>query len=148
QRIAVAQPGIRLLDLYRALSPYGVTVPGGTCAGVGLGGLTVGGGIGWLSRKWGLTCDTLLALELVDANGLLLSAEEIQYADLFWALRGGGGSFGVVTSLTFQVHPVADVVVFSLEWPFAQAGPVLAAWQQLAPFWPDELTVVLEIYGP
>jgi FAD/FMN-containing dehydrogenase len=143
--IVVAQPGIRLLDFYRALSTHGVTVPGGTCAGVGLGGLTLGGGVGFLTRKWGLTSDNLLELELVDAWGNRRRASDAVNADLFWACRGGGGSFGIVTALTFATHPIGDVAIFELEWPFARAGAVLAAWQQLAPFWPDELTASLEI---
>ncbi len=141
----VAQPGIRLLDFYRALWPHGVTVPGGTCAGVGLGGLTLGGGVGFLTRKWGLTSDNLLGLELVDARGNRRAASDAVDADLYWACRGGGGSFGIVTALTFATHPIGDVAIFELEWPFARAGAVLASWQRLAPLWPDELTASLEI---
>jgi FAD/FMN-containing dehydrogenase len=142
-----AQPGIRLLEFYRALSAHGVTVPGGTCAGVGLSGLTLGGGVGFLTRKWGLASDNLQGLELVDASGRRITASDAQNADLFWACRGGGGSFGVVTSLIFETHPLEQVTVFELEWPFDQAEAVLASWQQLAPFWPDELTTSLEING-
>ncbi len=143
----VAQPGIRLLDFYRALSVHGVTVPGGTCAGVGLSGLTLGGGVGFLTRKWGLASDNLRSLELVDASGRRITASDSHNPDLFWACRGGGGSFGIATALIFETHPIGEVAVFDCEWPFDRAGAVLAFWQQQAPFWPDELTASLEING-
>jgi FAD/FMN-containing dehydrogenase len=143
----IAQPGIRLLSLYQTLAPYGVTVPGGTCETVGLGGLSVNGGIGFLTRKWGATSDNVLGFEMVDAHGQVLKVDASQNADLYWALRGGGGSFGVVTQMTLQARPVGNVVVLDLAWPNDQAGEMLSAWQKMAPYWPDELTTSPQING-
>jgi len=148
RRRVVAQPGIRLLPFYRALAPYGLTVAGGTCEGVGLGGLTPGGGIGFLTRQWGATIDNLIGLEMVDATGQVIRADESRNPDLFWACRGGGGSFGIITEMTFQASPVDDVTVIRMEWPRDQVGRALFAWQSLAPFWPDELTTSLDVNGP
>jgi FAD/FMN-containing dehydrogenase len=146
-QLVTVQPGIRLLSLYRALAPYGITIPGGTCETVGLGGLAVGGGIGFVTRKWGATIDNLLSLELVDATGNILHADAAQNADLFWACRGGGGSFGVITEMTLQAHPVDAVTVLDLAWPLDQSASALAAWQGVAPFWPDELTTSPQLNG-
>lgn len=143
----VAQPGIRLLALYRQLAPYGITVPGGTCETVGLGGLTLGGGIGFLTRKWGTTSDNLVGLEMVDGSGRILHASDSENPDLFWACRGGGGSFGVVTQMTLQAQAIGNVTVLDLAWSLDQASAVLDSWQNLAPFWPDELTTSLQING-
>jgi FAD/FMN-containing dehydrogenase len=145
--MVVAQPGIRLLEFYRTLSAHGVTVPGGTCASVGLGGLTLGGGVGFLTRKWGLTSDNVRRVELVLASGQRVTASETDHSDLLWACRGGGGSFGIVTALHLEARPIGEVAIFECRWPFERAAAVLAAWQQQAPFWPDELTASLEING-
>jgi FAD/FMN-containing dehydrogenase len=146
QRVT-AQPGVKLLSLYRTLAPFGLALSGGTCETVGLGGLTLNGGIGFLTRKWGATSDNLLGLQIVDAQGNILRASDSENPDLFWACRGGGGSFGLVTETTLQVHPVDTVTVLDLAWPNDQAATVLSAWQSLAPFWPDELTTSLQIFG-
>ena len=138
---AAVAAGVRLGDLYHRLGEHGVTVPAGTCPTVGIAGLTLGGGIGFLSRQYGLTCDNLLAVELVDANGDLLRADEREHPDLFWALRGGGGgNFGIATRFTFRVHPIAEVAVFGVTWPWDEAADVLDAWQHWAPFVDDRLT--------
>jgi len=142
-----AQSGVRLLDLYRWLWNEGVAVSGGTCASVGLGGLTVGGGVGYLSRMWGLTADNVIRFEVVDAEGRALEATPGHNPDLFWALRGGGASFGIVTEITVRVQPIGSVVVVHLEWPFEQAAAVLSAWQQHQVSWPDELSFTLELGG-
>src|SRR5919112_3359672 len=100
---AVIGTGVRLLDCYRRLWEHRVTIPAGTCPGIGIAGLTLGGGIGFLSRQYGLTCDNLVTVEVVDADGGTLRASEEQHPDLFWALRGGGGgNFGIATSFTFR----------------------------------------------
>jgi FAD/FMN-containing dehydrogenase len=139
---AIVGAGVRLLDCYRRLWDHGVTIPGGTCPGVGIAGLTLGGGIGFLSRQYGLTCDNLLAVELVDADGHVLRASESEHADLFWALRGGGGgNFGIATAFTFRVHPISDVVVCTVTWPWDDAAEVLDAWQRWAPGVDERLTV-------
>lgn len=143
---AVVGAGVRLLDLYQRLAAYGVTIPAGTCPTVGIAGLTLGGGIGFLSRQHGLTCDNLLAIDLVDANGDHLRASELDSPDLFWALRGGGGgNFGIVTAFTFRVHQIANVALCSLSWPWADAAAVLDTWQRWAPFTDERLTVSLAI---
>jgi FAD/FMN-containing dehydrogenase len=146
---AVVGAGVRMLDLYRRLATFGVTVPGGTCPGIGIAGLTLGGGIGFLSRQYGLTCDTLLAVDLVDANGDLLRASEQEHPDLFWALRGGGGgNFGVATSFTFRVHPIGEVATCSLTWPWDDIADVIDTWQRWAPATDDRLTVALGLPSP
>ena len=146
---AVVGAGVRLLDLYRRLWEHGVTIPGGTCPGIGIAGLTLGGGIGFLSRQYGLTCDNLLAVDLVDADGEALRASEHEHADLFWALRGGGGgNFAVATAFTFRVHPIADVATCSVSWPWDDVAEVLDAWQRWAPFTDERLSVALAVAHP
>lgn len=126
--------GASLGHIYDELWAQGrVTIPGGGCVGVGISGLTLGGGFGFLTRLLGLTCDSLLSLEMVDAAGHVLAADARQAADLFWASRGGGGgNFGIVTGFTFRVHPVDNVTVFSITWPWAAIRPVFATWERWA----------------
>ncbi|MGW0854102.1 FAD-binding protein [Streptomyces sp. NPDC002690] len=132
--------GARLGDIYRSLGAHGLTVPGGSCATVGISGLTLGGGHGVASRAYGLTCDNLTSATLVTADGRTLTADATRNKDLFWALRGGGnGSFGVVTRLGFRTSPAPQTVVCNLSWPWSRAGAVLAAWQEWGPDQPDEI---------
>jgi FAD/FMN-containing dehydrogenase len=132
--------GARLIDVYAMLSQYGFALPGGSCATVGIAGLTLGGGVGVLGRKFGLTSDNLLAAQVVVADGRILACDASRNPDLFWALRGGGGgNFGVVTSFTFRVHPVSTLSLFTLRWPWGSAATVVDAWQRWAPPAPDEL---------
>ncbi|MFE9852310.1 FAD-binding oxidoreductase [Streptomyces sp. NPDC005576] len=132
--------GARLGDVYRSLGAHGLTVPGGSCATVGISGLTLGGGHGVASRAYGLTCDSLTSATLVTADGRTLTADATRNQDLFWALRGGGnGSFGVVTRLRFRTSPAPQTVVCNLGWPWSRAGAVLAAWQEWGPDQPDEI---------
>lgn len=146
---AVVGAGVRMLDLYRRLGEYGVTIPGGTCPGVGIAGLTLGGGIGFLSRHYGLTCDNLLAVDLVAANGDTPRAGAEEHPDLFWALRGGGGgNFGIATAFTFRVHPIGEVTTCALTWPWDDVAEVIDAWQHWAPFADDRLTVALGLPSP
>ena len=146
---AVVGAGVRLLDCYRRLWKHGVTIPAGTCPGVGIAGLTLGGGIGLLSRHYGLTCDNLVAVELVDADGRALRASEEKHPDLFWALRGGGGgNFGIATAFTFRVHPIGEVVTCTVTWPWDDAAEVLDAWQRWAPFVDERLCVALAVAHP
>jgi FAD/FMN-containing dehydrogenase len=108
--------------------------------------LTLGGGIGFLSRQYGLTCDNLLAVDLVDGEGDEMRVSEHEHADLFWALRGGGGgNLGIATAFTFRVHPIADVVICSVSWPWDDVAEVLDAWQRWAPFTDERLSVALAI---
>ena len=121
--------GAKLIDLYATLAPTGAGVPGGSCATVGITGLALGGGIGVLSRSWGLTCDDLLAAEVVTADGRIVECDALREPDLFWALRGGGGSFGAVTSLSFRTHPAGPLALGFQSWPWTAAATVIAAWQ-------------------
>lgn len=135
-----AGSGTRLIDFYSGLAPNGVVVPGGSCPTVGLAGLALGGGLGVLDRKLGLTCDNMSGAEVVLASGEIVACSETSHSDLFWALRGaGGGNFGVVTSMQFRTHPIGDLGIFTLVWPWSAAGSVVDAWQRWAPPGPDEL---------
>jgi FAD/FMN-containing dehydrogenase len=143
---ATVGAGGKLIDVYAGLWQHGVTIPGGSCASVGIAGLTLGGGVGYSSRVLGTTADNLAQLKIVTADGLALACDASRHADLFWACRGGGGgNFGIVTELTFKTHPVSTVSRYEIEWPWAQAGTALAAWQDFAPHAPDELFSVLDL---
>ena len=132
--------GARLMDVYNALWQRRVTIPVGSCATVGVAGLTLGGGVGFASRKFGLTADNLVGATVVTADGRALACSATKHPDLFWALRGGGGgNFGVVTSFRFRVHPVDTVTTFSVEFPWAQARAAVQAWQSWAPRAPDDV---------
>ena len=132
--------GALLIDVYDRLARRGATIPAGSCPTVGIGGLALGGGVGLTSRAFGLTCDSLEELVLVTADGAVRVCSERENADLFWACRGGGGgNFGVVTSLTFRTHAVGDVTTFRIRWPWANARDVVRRWQQWAPAAPDGL---------
>src|SRR5207247_6096094 len=119
---AVVGAGARLIDVYETLAQHGRTVPAGSCPSVGIAGLALGGGVGFAARKFGLTCDNLLQATIVTASGRALVCNAHEHADLYWALRGGGGgNFGIVTRLVFRTHPVANVATCTLEWPWADA---------------------------
>jgi FAD/FMN-containing dehydrogenase len=137
---AVVGAGTRLIDFYSGLAAHGRGVPGGSCATVGIAGLTLGGGIGVVSRAYGLTSDNVLSLEIVTADGQVRTCSPSQNPDLYWACRGGGGgNFGVVTSFTFRTHPVGEIILFFLSWPWSAAEKVIAGWQSWAPHAPDAL---------
>ncbi len=137
---ATVGAGARLIDVYSGLAQHGLALPAGSCPTVGIAGLTLGGGAGVLDRKFGLTCDNLLAAQVVVADGRVLTCDTSHDPDLFWALRGGGGgNFGVVTSFTLRVHQVATLSLFTLRWPWGSAIDVVDAWQAWAPQAPDEL---------
>lgn len=138
--------GARLGEVYEALQERNVTIPGGTCPPVGIAGLTLGGGLGILGRKYGVTSDLLVAAQIVLADGRILDCDERHNEDLFWALRGAGsGNFGVVTSLTFRTVPVPEMTNFHLAWQFERAVGVIDAWQRWAPNAPDELAASLKV---
>jgi FAD/FMN-containing dehydrogenase len=139
---AVIGAGARLGDVYAALAAHGVTVPAGSCPTVGIGGLALGGGMGFAGRALGLTCDRIAAARIVTADGRLREAG----GDLLWACRGGGGgNFGVVTSLELRTAPARRAAWFSVSWPASQAAEALAAWQDLMGDAPDALTSVLAL---
>ncbi len=120
------QPGCTQGDIDEATHPFGLAVPSGIISSTGIAGLTLGGGHGYLSRKYGLTIDNLLEAELILADGRQVKASESENADLFWAIRGGGGNFGVVTSFLFQAHPVHTVYGGPMFWPLEQSREVMA----------------------
>lgn len=139
-RTARVGAGTLLIDLYDLLAAYGQAVPGGSCPTVGIAGLALGGGVGVVGRLFGLTCDNVIAVQIVTADGAIRECSADREPDLFWACRGGGGgSFGVVTAFTFRTYPAPDLVLFFLRWPWSAAAQVVAAWQDWAPAAPDEL---------
>jgi FAD/FMN-containing dehydrogenase len=131
--------GAALVDVYNELALHGVSIPAGSCPSVGLSGLALGGGIGVVSRQYGLTCDRLIEAELVTATGETLTANANSHSDLYWALRGGGGSFGVVTSLTLATHAADPLAHAFVVWPWSAAASVVTAWQPWATTAPNSL---------
>jgi hypothetical protein len=145
---AVVGAGARLIDVYTALAAAGRCLPGGSCPTVGIAGLTLGGGIGLLARKYGLTCDRLVSAQVVTADAVLRTAGEASEPDLYWALRGGGGgNLGVVTSFTFRTEIAPALTVFSLPFPAGSAPAVLGAWQSWVQGAPDELFANCIVHG-
>ncbi|GAA0527993.1 FAD-binding oxidoreductase [Saccharopolyspora thermophila] len=143
-RTACVQAGVRLGELDRETQAFGLAVPAGIVTHTGLAGLALGGGIGWLMRKYGLTVDQLLGVDLVTADGELLRADERRNSDLFWAVRGGGGNFGVVTEFEFRLHPVGPrVLAGPLIWPMERSPEVLRYYRDWITDVPDELTTVI-----
>jgi FAD/FMN-containing dehydrogenase len=146
--VATVGAGVRLGELYEALYEHGATIPAGCGPSVGIAGLTLGGGIGILGRRYGLTCDRLLRAQVVLADGRVIECDENQEPDLFWALRGaGGGNFGVVTSLVFATVPAPDTTVFHLRWPIVNAAALVDSWQEWAPNAPDDVDATLRLTG-
>jgi len=146
KRTAAIGAGAQLVDVYARLAAQGVTIPAGSCPTVGLAGLALGGGVGFASRKLGLTCDNVERVTVVTADGRTLVCDARHHPDLYWACRGGGGgNFGVATGFTFRVHPVTTVSTYSVEWPWAQARQAVQAWQAFAPHAPDGLFSVCDL---
>ena len=128
--------GAKLVDVYDQLANQGVCIPSGSCPTIGIAGITQGGGIGVVDRAYGLTCDSLVSAQVVLADGSVVTCDASTHADLFWALRGGGGgNFGIVTSLTFNTFATSDLTSFSADFAWADAASVFAAWQA----WPQAL---------
>jgi FAD/FMN-containing dehydrogenase len=143
-RTVHAQAGVLLGELDRATQAFGLAVPVGSVTQTGLAGLTLGGGIGWLMRKYGLTIDQLLSVEMVTADGEVLTATDAENADLFWGVRGGGGNFGIVTSFEFRLNAVGPMVSSGLLlWPLDDGPEVVRFYRDWADSAPDELTTAL-----
>ncbi|WP_042367336.1 FAD-binding oxidoreductase [Streptacidiphilus neutrinimicus] len=140
--------GARLIEVYAALARAGRLLPAGSCPSVGVSGLTLGGGIGVLTRKYGLTCDRLAEAEVVTADARLLTASPGSEPDLYWALRGGGGgNFGVVSQFTFKTEPAPGLTVFSLGFPKGSAPAIIGAWQEWIAKAPFELWASCQVAG-
>jgi FAD/FMN-containing dehydrogenase len=144
----VVGAGARLIDVYAAAGNAGRAIGAGSCPSVGIAGLTLGGGIGVLGRKFGLTCDQLTSATIVTPDGVQRTVSAGSEPDLFWALRGGGGgNFGIVTSFTFATAPAPSVMIFSLQYPAGSVSDVLGGWQQWATAAPDELWSTCNVAG-
>ncbi len=140
RRTVRVEGGATLGDVDRETHLHGLAVPTGVVPRTGIAGLTLGGGVGWLVRKYGLTCDNLLACEVVIAEGKLLTASAEHNADLFWGLRGGGGNFGIVASFLFQAHPVSTVLGGLVLYPREEAGALLRHYRAFMASAPEEVT--------
>lgn len=139
QKTVRVEGGALLGDVDHATYPFGLAVPSGTFSTTGVGGLTLGGGMGYLSRRYGLSIDNLLGVDLVLADGCFVTASKEQNEDLFWAVRGGGGNFGIVTSFLFQARPVATVYGGPMMWSIEEASVIFPYWQDMILKAPEEL---------
>jgi FAD/FMN-containing dehydrogenase len=140
-RTARAEPGVKWLEFDRETQAFGLATTGGTASDTGIAGLTLGGGLGWLSNKYGLTIDNLLSADVVTADGRLLTASAMENQDLFWGLRGGSGNLGVVTSFKYQLHAVGPTILGGMvAYPLAKAKEVLRFYREFSKAAPDELT--------
>ncbi|HEX7309774.1 MAG TPA: FAD-binding oxidoreductase [Gaiellaceae bacterium] len=145
-RTARAEAGVLWGEFDRETQLFGLATVGGIVTHTGIGGLTLGGGIGWLMRKYGATVDNLLSVDLVTADGDLVSASESVNPDLFWGVRGGGGNFGIVTSFEYRLHPVGPTVLAGpIFHPLEDAAQVLRLYREFAATAPDELTTIFEL---
>ena len=139
-RRAQVQGGAMLGALDRASQPFGLATTAGNVSHTGVGGLTLGGGMGWLARQYGLACDNVLSCTVVTADGNIVRASADEHPDLFWGLRGGGGNFGVVTEFEFGLHPVGPLLTAGLLlWPRAQSGEVIRFYRDYMASAPDEV---------
>ncbi len=145
ERTVRADGGCLLREVDHATHAFGLAVPSGIIGTTGVGGLTLGGGIGHLTRRWGLSVDNLLAADVVLADGRLVSASERSHPELYWALRGGGGNFGVVTSFEFRLHPVSNVIAGPTLWPLERAAEIMRWYRDFIPSAPEELNGFLAL---
>ena len=139
---AYVEPGATLADFDEAAQPHGLATPVGINSTAGIAGLTLGGGFGWLTRKYGMTVDNLVSVDAVTAEGKRIRVSENENADLFWAIRGGGGNFGIVTQFEFKLHEVGPEILAGLiVFPFDQAKQVLTRYREFVKSAPEELNV-------
>src|SRR5947209_13391716 len=140
-KLARAGGGVLWGEFDAATQEHGLHTPGGRVTTTGIGGFTTGGGYGWTSSKYGLTCDNLISAEVVLADGSVVTASEQQHPDLFWGIRGGGGNFGIVTEFELRLHPLGPIVMAGLAmWPLSRGRAVMRAWRDIADAAPDELS--------
>jgi FAD binding domain-containing protein/berberine-like enzyme len=140
KQIAHAEGGLTVGEFDKETQSLGLTTPMGACAATGLAGLTLGGGLGWLTARYGASCDNLLAAEVITADGNVLAATPQENTDLFWGIRGGGGNFGIATSLSYRLYPVSQVWGGARAYPLSQAGETLRFFRQFTAAAPDELS--------
>src|SRR6056297_2561758 len=141
-RTARIGPGATMADLDHETQAFGLATPGGVISTTGVAGVTLGGGIGWLSRKYGLSIDNLRSVDIVTADGELVTANEDENPDLFWAIRGGSGNFGIITSFELDLHEVGPEVLFGpIVYPYEDAPDVLARYKEFTQGAPRECTV-------
>jgi len=141
-RTAVAQPGLKWGGFDRETHAFGLATPGGYVSTTGIAGLTLGGGIGWLGRKYGLTCDNLISADVIVADGELVHASEDENPELFWGLRGGGGNFGIVTAFEYQLHALDSVLGGAVVYRGDRLAEVLPQFRDFALAAPRELTTL------
>lgn len=139
---ALAQPGLRLGEFDRETQAFGLATTLGVASDTGIAGLTLGGGYGWLNGKHGLACDNLLSVDIVTADGRLLTASADENADLFWGIRGAGANFGVVTSFEYRLHPVGPVLAGLVLYPIGQGKAALRFYHEFSAACPDEVSTV------
>jgi FAD/FMN-containing dehydrogenase len=146
-KTATIGAGAQLVDVYTKLAARGAAIPGGSCPSVGIAGVTLGGGMGVAGRAFGLSADNLVGAKIVTADGKLLKVGKHSNADLFWALRGGGGgNFGIVVEFTFRIHPLPSrATYFDVSWPWSSASAAMDAWQNWAPHVRDQLTSIFHL---
>jgi FAD/FMN-containing dehydrogenase len=145
-RVARAEPGVLWGELDRETQLFGLATVGGIVTHTGIAGLTLGGGIGWLMRKHGATVDNLLSADVVTAEGEIVTASAAENPDLFWAIRGGGGNFGIVTSFEYRLHPVGPIVLGGPIFHALDAAPaILRSYRDFIATAPDELTTIFEL---
>jgi FAD/FMN-containing dehydrogenase len=143
KRLAYVQGGALWGDLDRETQAFGLVAPGGVVSDTGVAGLTLGGGYGWVRRKYGLSCDSVVEAQVVTADGKVLTASKDENPDLYWAIRGGGGNFGIVTSFTFELHELGPMVAFSATfYPIEEYAQILRGWRSYLEDSPDEVTSV------
>jgi FAD/FMN-containing dehydrogenase len=148
KRTAHAQPGVIWGELDRETQRYGLATPGGVVSSTGIAGFTLSGGMALTSSKWGLACDNLLSVEVVTADGEVLQASMTEHPDLFWAVRGGGGNFGIVTWFEYQLHPIGpEVFVVGTLYALADAERIAPAWRDYVLQTPDEVTSTLVFWS-